>query len=628
MSALAVIWNKDDTPVNPEVLEAMVAQVSSLGPDGISYLYRGNIGLAYLALNSTHESLHEIQPLESEEKRYLLVADARIDNRTEMLSILHSYLPNKGIITDPDIILAAYRKWETDSPTHLIGNFAFVIWDTLNKTLFAASDALGLRGLYYAKCGNSLCLASEAVQIIEHPNANSNLSKIALSGWLISRPDPDRSPFAEIHLLPGGNQLQSTSITTCVKRYWPSPTTFNSIRYKHIEEYEQHLLNILTRVVSDSMRSQHQTIASELSGGLDSSTISALANQQVSKNKKKLLTISQVFGSIKSCDESDFIQEIIKYQRLTNKTFDAEKHGIMNFPKAYATMKFGPWVKHNPILHHTLELAATDGAGILLTGHGGDQLTAGHTLSYLYRILKGDLQTPTEVIQWAREVKSSNAKFLYHIFISPLVPQWLKQAIREIHGLPSKQQWPNWMSNEIPNKLDLSHHYFADTIHFENTIDQMRWNYLQFSPTRALARSNVHIAAPFKIEIRYPFLDQRLVDFCFSIPHDLWHRHGYSKWLLRSTVKNILPSIVCNNRKKIGFGEVYGKQFQENRDYVLKIMACDTLSRMGLVEQSRFIDKNLLELSKGWQASGSRFGQLFLLQDWLSRYHRFNQISS
>ena len=254
MSALAIILNRDGSPV------------SGLGPDGISYLYRDHIGLAYLALNSTPESLHETQPLESEEKRYLLVADARIDNRPEMLDTLHGYLPNKETITDPDIILAAYRKWEADAPAHLIGDFAFVIWDTLDKVLFAACDALGMRGLYHAKCGNSLCLASEAVQILEHPDSSPNLSKLALAGWLISRPDPDRSPFADIHFLPGGSRLQSTPTSIHIERYWP-PTPFSSIRYKHFGEYEQHLLSILTRTVSDRMRSQHQTIASELSAG-------------------------------------------------------------------------------------------------------------------------------------------------------------------------------------------------------------------------------------------------------------------------------------------------------------------------------------------------------------------------
>jgi asparagine synthase (glutamine-hydrolysing) len=143
--------NLDGAPVEPAALKKMARAAGHRGPDGIRYHTERAVGLAHLALNITPESAREHQPLVSERGDLVLVADVRIDNREELVRTLWGggYLPDEPP-TDAELILEAYRRWGEGCPAHLIGDFAFAIWDGRRGRLFAARDAMAMRALYYA----------------------------------------------------------------------------------------------------------------------------------------------------------------------------------------------------------------------------------------------------------------------------------------------------------------------------------------------------------------------------------------------------------------------------------------------------------------------------------------------
>jgi len=582
MSALAVIFNQNKKPVDLDLLKKITEPVKHLGPDGINYLIKGHIGFASLASHITPESSHERQPLESEDNRFILVADARIDNRNELLNELKEQLPRKDIITDADLILASYRKWNHNSPTHLIGDFAFVIWDKREQQLFAAVDALGMRSLYYSQIGNTLCLATEALQILEHPRSNNQLSELALASWVINHPDPNISMFEKVPLLPGGTYLfANLDQKPKTHLYW-QPDSNHRIRYRQLNEYEEHLNEILSRSILDRMRTNKTVIAADLSGGMDSSTVVGLGQQIAKDQNKRLITISQTFGTLSSCDETEYINATINHLGIENIRFDAEQHGTKDYPEAYAPLSFSPFHLRNPVFDHTLALAEEAGANVLLTGHGGDELTAGSQLSYLERILHGDLHSFVEAYQAARLHEIPLYRLLRNIFIGPLVPGGLDRIIRRAKGKAISPPWPPWMSDEKAEQLKLRGRYYSTSSHFSSRAQNAMWDCLHLSATPPILSGVNHFAIPKGIELRHPFLDKRLAEFCFNIPPDLWRRNSFPKWLLRKTLQRVLPEKVCWRHDKTFFNARFTGSIRQKENYILNILTNNTLNELRL----------------------------------------------
>ena len=159
-------------------MAAMTGAAAYRGPNGIEYCIDGNAGLAHLAFHTTPESILERQPTRYDNGRYTLAADARIDNRDELLPQLFPKYTSRDYptIPDTDIIFAAYVKWRTGCPKALLGDFAFMIWDNKEQRLFAARDTMGMRPLFYCSVGQKLVLANSLGSVLTALGAAPDLN--------------------------------------------------------------------------------------------------------------------------------------------------------------------------------------------------------------------------------------------------------------------------------------------------------------------------------------------------------------------------------------------------------------------------------------------------------------------
>src|SRR5476649_2651280 len=148
MSGIAGIYNLDGQPVDRARMQRMTDMMAYRGPDGMGCWIDGPVGLGHAMLHTTPESLREIQPLSDERSALCVTLDGRVDNRSE----LHAALQSKGqplrTDTDAELVLQAYACWGEDCPQHILGDFAFAIWDGRNRKLFCARDALGIKPFY------------------------------------------------------------------------------------------------------------------------------------------------------------------------------------------------------------------------------------------------------------------------------------------------------------------------------------------------------------------------------------------------------------------------------------------------------------------------------------------------
>ncbi|NES85389.1 MAG: asparagine synthetase B, partial [Moorea sp. SIO2B7] len=162
MSGIVGIYYLNQEPIDRENIGQMLDILAHRGPDGADIWCEGSVGLGHRMLWTTPESLLEKLPLVNHSKNLVITADARIDNREELIVALELNDRPAEKITDSQLILAAYEKWGEQCPEKLLGDFAFAIWDKHKQILFCARDHVGVKPFYYYhQSGQGFIFASE-----------------------------------------------------------------------------------------------------------------------------------------------------------------------------------------------------------------------------------------------------------------------------------------------------------------------------------------------------------------------------------------------------------------------------------------------------------------------------------
>ena len=213
MSGIAGIFLRDGRPVDNRSLARMLQAMNYRGPDGSSTWNEGALGLGHLMLCSTPESTEEKLPKNNETGRLVITADARIDNRDELLAGL-AITPRLGqAIDDSDLILLAHERWGEVAPEKLIGDFAYCIWDRFEKELFCCRDAFGVRPLYYYLSEKIFAFASEIRPLLELDEVPGRLNEVMVADYLIGMEDDQAITFYKgiFRLSPGPLHYRRTS---------------------------------------------------------------------------------------------------------------------------------------------------------------------------------------------------------------------------------------------------------------------------------------------------------------------------------------------------------------------------------------------------------------------------------
>jgi asparagine synthase (glutamine-hydrolysing) len=254
MSGITGIYNLDGCPVDPRLLTQMTDAMTHRGLDGSGQWLDGAIGFGHRMLHSTPESLYERQPALDELAQTVIVADARIDNRDELISILRLNEKPRGQITDPELILKAYQAWEEASPERLSGDFAFAIWDKSYRRLFCARDAIGIKPFYYYFDGAKFLWASEPRTLFQHPAVPKQPNRNLMGRYLLDDfSENEETLYKGIYRLPPAHSLSLRGKEIKKKQYWDIDPS-RVIRYKRDEEYTQHFFELFRESVKSSLR--------------------------------------------------------------------------------------------------------------------------------------------------------------------------------------------------------------------------------------------------------------------------------------------------------------------------------------------------------------------------------------
>lgn len=226
-----------------------------------------------------------------DDDKLTLVCDALIWNRAELLDKLG--LNSESNISTQALIMEAYEKWGKDCPKYINGDFAFAVWDKQNKQLFIARDHLGVRPLYYCFGGTTFAYATDYRALFALPFVVKQLNEIKLYSLLSNTYNiaPEATYFEEIKKLPQAHLLLVSEYGLKKRKYW-TPGANGKIRFKTEEEYAKALFDVVNDAIKLRIENVKGGIGAELSGGLDSSGVTVLANREIKKTGQKPFLLS------------------------------------------------------------------------------------------------------------------------------------------------------------------------------------------------------------------------------------------------------------------------------------------------------------------------------------------------
>lgn len=566
MCGIAGIWNRGNgSPVDPIVLDRMAKALGHRGPDAHGIHRSSNIGLCHTRLSIVDIAAGQ-QPMCNADGSIFIVFNGEIYNhvelREEMIRKGHSFKTR----CDTEVIIHLYEEVGERCVDQFNGQFAFAIWDEKRQTLFLARDRMGVRPLFYTENGGRFLFGSEIKAIFEDPRITREIDPFALDQvFTFWHPIPPRTGFSGINELPPGHTLTVHRDRLSVKRYFQlefPPEAESKIANPHSENwYKDNLLELLDDAVKIRLRAD-VPVAAYLSGGLDSSVITALARNHISDHLK---TFSIGFEETEF-DESAYQTSMVEHLKVQHHPFVCSNQSIADcFSKAlWHTER--PILRTSPVPMMLLAKGVREaGIKVVLTGEGADEVLAGYDIFKESKVRRFWAKNPESKLRpmllkrlypYLSNIKGQGISYLSAFFGKDLA---------KTHD-PFYSHRPRWQTT-APLKMLYSAH-LQEVLRGYDPIDEMAqalpatfstWHplsqaqYLEsvyLLPGYILSSQGDRMSMANAVEGRFPFLDHRVVAFAATIPPNLKLRRLREKHILREATKHLLPDTITNRVKQ------------------------------------------------------------------------------
>lgn len=558
MSGIFGIISFNGRAIDLTDLRRMSEKIAHRGPDGSDILLDKNVGFGQLMLCSTKESLNEQLPYQDSASGLLITADARIDNREELISALSIKSSLDSPITDSQLILAAYQKWDKVCVDHLLGDFAFAIWDKRHRKLFVARDHMGLRPFYYYSSEHLFVFASAANAIAQVSNVSTSINEGRVADFLIQELEGINKTstfFENIYRMPPAHFGLVEKNKISFHRYWkPDPET--SLQLSSDDEYADALEEALSLAISARLRS-HRPTSSMLSGGVDSSTIAGLARKINQESGGGLFrTYSGVSDDMSGCVESGYIKQVIDQGGLDPVLLSpSEVKNYSSEIERISRIVENPFDESWTILHLIFLSAREHGNIAVMDGMGGD-LVAGISPSYpSYLLRQGEIGKAFREINavrinfWERDMGWVKA---YTQAVRPvIVPHFLRRlrAYFRTNNLKDADYKDSMLSEDFANRVDLSDRWIEyrgqRTSGFCPSLRHAHAELITVPFQTAAIERYTRLASYCGVESRQPFFDKRVVELCLRLPWQQKAQNGYLKYCLRNVLQRVAPAEVA-----------------------------------------------------------------------------------
>jgi asparagine synthase (glutamine-hydrolysing) len=469
-----------------------------------------------------------------------IVADCRVDARRVLIAELegrgHHHIAEAP---DAELILRAYTVWGDDCVHHLLGDYAFAIWDGRRRRLFCSRDQMGVKPFYYAHVDSRLIFSNTLDCIRQHPAVCDDLNDLAIADFLLFDmiQEPGATSFRDIHRLPPAHTLTVQAESVSIRRYWTLPIN-GPIHHRSDDECVEQFRELLDTAVADRLRANSAGVM--MSGGLDSATVAASAGRTFARqaNDQGLCAYTEVFDNLIPHEERHYARLVaealripIEFQICDNCNFH-ERLPLRCIPLPEPV--HSPWSEWG--LFSLKQLALT--RRIALTGFGGDPTLSSLLTVYFLRLLKG--RHFRRLMVDAMRYLAAEGR-LSRLYIRTRWRRWFTSKNLALH-------YPEWLNPDFEKNLGLRDRWIGlncppvshdgvRPVAVEATLSSS-WPTLFEGYDAGVTR--------VPVEVRHPFFDLRVVQFLLALQALPWCA---DKELLRQLNRGVLPEAVRLRRK-------------------------------------------------------------------------------
>jgi asparagine synthase (glutamine-hydrolysing) len=487
----------------------------------------GAIGVFARVLETTVEAARERQPWHDD--RLTVAFDGRLDNRDELLNAFEIPAEARRLAGDAALVAGAYRRWGDECASHLLGDFAFVVWDRLERRLYGARDVIGIRPFYYRLDSLRLLWAPEPHALLRYDNRRPEPNE-GMVGEVLANAITDKSEtlLAGIMRLPPAHSLVVDGAGVHVNRYWQIDPA-HELRYRDEREYVEHLDALLREAVAVRLRAAGP-VGVLLSSGLDSSTVLGVARTHEAAAGVPLRAYTL---AVAGADESPVARQTADSWGVPHHVEVADLARPLPLVEDVRRYLDLPDYPSATVAEPLRARARADGVRVLLTGLASDNWFGGSLFRYADDVRSGAFLNLARSVYQA--FKGENFDGWYtslRAALWPLVPAPTQRRILRVIG---RSGLPHWIKPDFARRIDLVDRIRrgAPAAAFPSFA---RYDICREGFSGWIAHSlefSDRLEAPLGIDHRHPYYDRRIVEFAVALPESLRWRAGEAKYLLR-----------------------------------------------------------------------------------------------
>ena len=553
---------------------------------------------------NTPESFSETLPFYDPVNKLAIAGDIRIDNRTELCSKINIDPKKYTEQGDSSLVILAYRKWGESLCEHLLGDFAFVLWDGDLKKLICCTDHLATRSFFYFSNGKKFVFASTPNPILALSDVPTVINENKLSTMIFPGAKNlfwGESWFKDV--LP----LQAATVMTIdnngiKKRVYWAPDATKELLFKSEAEFTEAFKAVLFKAVGDRMRSRFPVTAL-LSGGLDSSAIVSVAAKILEGQNREL----QVFSSVLPegadpvlTDERYYIDQFKNFPNVKINYITAPGKGFFSDLDELQTAIYTPNLIGSHYLGRAFATAARHyGSRVLLDGGGGEMGISYHgtgCYAELFRKLQW-LSLWHELLCRKKVNGEPPLQTVYNDVIKPLIPREVLKRIRTGYSDGTKT---HFLQQDVVNLLTQKLHSRKQDIIKSDLGGVSSFHRVNQANAIRMVQMKAHGKPDLgDVEVGRPLLDKSLLEFCLAAPINFKVKNGYKRYMVRAGLDGLLPPEIQWRTTKGPFSPDYrtryNTQLPQVRAFLEDIGANDPVRRIVDVEKLKLwtsIDSN------------------------------------
>jgi asparagine synthase (glutamine-hydrolysing) len=529
-----------------------VATLIHRGPD-----HQGVYQSKLAALGATRLKIIDLdsgnQPIVAEDGDTVIAFNGEIYNYGELRIELEGLGHRFKSRTDTETVLEAFREWDTDCFSRLRGMFAVALWIESSKRLVLARDRLGIKPLYIYRLNGDVLFGSELKSIFVHPEVERRLSLAGLNCFLSLNYVPCPWTLVEgIEKLPPGHLLEWRDGQISTQCFWR--LSFKEQPHWTLENAKEQLDFLLRESMREHMISD-VPLGIWLSGGIDSSTILHYA---AAATPSRLKTFSITFRG-RSFDETDYVRQVSAHYGTDHHEFDLNPEtDLASAIEDFAYFSDEPSADSGALPVWFLSKMSRQHVTVALSGEGGDELLGGYLTYVADRWADMARRFPRFVRQAALKAAQCAPVSDEKIGLEYKLKRFLEGSL--LSAERAHLHWNGTFSEAEKKSLFAG----ADALYLDKVLSQIppgsstlgslnRFLWLDqicYLPDDILYKTD-RMSMAHALEVRPPFLDHRLVEFCASLPVGLKIRGTQRKYLLEELMRSKLPPVVLR-RKKVG----------------------------------------------------------------------------